>query len=266
VTNTPQRIVIYTVVTGDYDTVVDPLFLSPRCSHICLTDGQKFASEKWTVKPLPQQNLGRERLSRHPKVLPHRYFPDFDVSIYIDANMTITGDLADLASSVLDSKHDLALFHHPLRNCVYDEAKACLKDGRERFSVLHRQMDHYRAVGYPARNGLVAGGIVIRRHNNPEVVRLMEAWWEDIVRFSHRDQLSFNFAVWKHKLPYAIIEEDIFSNPYVSLRPHRSTGIRKCWQWLNRYGKGNFVLTVPLFAGNLILKGARALLGQHRDP
>ncbi len=61
--------------------------------------------------------------------------------------------------------------------------------------VCDEQMDHYRSI-----NPEVLGqqtiwcGMLLRRHQVPTVQRSMERWWEHVLRYSRRDQLSFPFV------------------------------------------------------------------------
>ena len=41
------------------------------------------------------------------------------------------------------------------------------------------------------------GNIIIRKHNEKEYIELMEELWKTVVYYSHRDQLSFNYVLWK---------------------------------------------------------------------
>ena len=51
---------------------------------------------------------------------------------------------------------------------------------------------------------------MIRRHNVQEVINLMNDWWEIISKESKRDQLSFNYLVWKNKFSFSYLP----GNPY----------------------------------------------------
>jgi hypothetical protein len=58
-------------------------------------------------------------------------------------------------------------------------------------------MKRYRDDKFPENCGLVQTNIVIRRHNDAYSKELMEKWWDELSKYSHRDQLSFNYALWK---------------------------------------------------------------------
>ena len=45
----------------------------------------------------------------------------------------------------------------------------------------------------------------------------MECWWGEIEQHSHRDQLSFNYAVWKTKVNFNYIDKNIFTSDWFQL-------------------------------------------------
>jgi hypothetical protein len=77
-------------------------------------------------------------------------------------------------------------------------------------------------------------------HNEPEVIKLMECWWEQINVFSYRDQISLMYCVWKNNISISIIKELKRGNSYFSLKPH-----------LYEYSKGS-----KKFFKNMILEWA----------
>ena len=66
---------------------------------------------------------------------------------------------------------------------------------------MNAQVDRYKAEGYPARNGMIGSGILIRKRNT-RVVQLMKLWNKEVQEYSHRDQLSFNYCL--SKIPLAL--------------------------------------------------------------
>ena len=87
-------------------------------------------------------------------------------------------------------------------------------------SVIKKQIDGYFNEGYPHNNGLIVSGVLLRKHNEKDVIRTMERWWEEVKYGSKRDQLSFDYSVWKTDLKYNYIEGDIRDNKYFRLLSH----------------------------------------------
>jgi hypothetical protein len=157
--------------------------------------------------------------ARKYKILPHLFFPEYAYSVWVDGNISITGDMNEFITAHL--KHSpMASLKHPDRNCLYQEARACIYLNKDDHSVIRRQMDYYRECGYPEGNGLIQSGVIIRRHNEQSVIRVMEDWWANVERYSRRDQLSFNYAAWKNSFEYDEIDIDASQNKYFVIRPH----------------------------------------------
>jgi hypothetical protein len=179
--------------------------LNPRCfdaagsiNRVVFTDNPELVVEGATTVLDPLDGLDAHRASRRAKLMPHRYFPDHDWSIYLDNNATLLCDPAKIIAEVQSQQdHVFFAFRHWLRDCVYEEADACIWALRDDPTVIQAQMDFYRSQGMPRKNGLIAGSFLVRRHNDPAAIRLGERWFEQVLRHSRRDQLSCNFAAWK---------------------------------------------------------------------
>ena len=77
---------------------------------------------------------------------------------------------------------------------------------------VREQMDTYRASGFPAAWGLIACTFMLRRHHEADVRQFDDLWFQHVLRYSKRDQLSFPFCAWKQHLRFTEIEEDLTSN------------------------------------------------------
>ena len=85
-----MNLVIYTVITGGYDTIRQPLILDDRYTYICFSND--FPEEQigiWEIRKIPLIVNNNQRLSRYPKIKPHELLEEFDYSIYMDANLVI---------------------------------------------------------------------------------------------------------------------------------------------------------------------------------
>lgn len=57
--------------------------------------------------------------------------------------------------------------------------------------------ERYKKEKFPDDNGLIESCLMIRKHNENDSIYLMNKWYEEIKNYSHRDQLSFNYIMWK---------------------------------------------------------------------
>ena len=186
---------IYTAVIGCGDKLKEPSSVTKDWDSFLFTD-QRVGGSIWDVKKLPVcDRVGPAKTSRRPKILCCDYLPEYDVSIWVDSKFFMTVPLNAVIDKFLCG-FDMAMMRHNKRQCVYDEARFCQRIKKGSWEEIESQVNRYRKDGYPENNGLAAGGILIRRHN--DVVReLTQTWWEELEGGSGRDQLSFNYAYWK---------------------------------------------------------------------
>lgn len=176
--------IVYTAIFGAYD-LLKPINVPEGWRAICFTD-QPIQVEGWEIV----QFTNSDKLCRDIKINPTRYLPDHDRCIWIDGNLSYYGDWNRL------NKSGFTIMKHPLRDCIYKEAEACIALGKDSKSMIMSQVSSYKWAGYPQNAGLNATGVIIR-DNNPTIVKFCEHWWEQVHLFSHRDQLSFNYIAWK---------------------------------------------------------------------
>ena len=191
----PGKIAVYTAVTGGYDHLRSPEIVSPRCDYICFSDTTISDPGLWKVHGVDYFNADTVRAARYVKTHPHVYLPDYTWSIWIDANLLIRMDLADLIDAMNSDLH-VALFIHPDRHCIYDEGQTIIRRRLDDPNVARLQMDRYRNHGFHSI-GLHETNVLVRRHNEPDVISLNNRWWSEIENGSRRDQMSFNYAAWK---------------------------------------------------------------------
>ena len=203
-------------VFGEYDFLKEPEYIPKGVDFICFSD-QNFKSNIWEVKksiPLYKDNT---RKARKYKILPHRCLSNYDVSIWLDGNKIIKGNVLNYLNYL--GKNKLALYDHMLcfdkRNCIYQEANAIFSLGNEPGKsfkddplIIKKQMEKYLSKGYPIDNGLAFTCGIIRKHNDKEVVKVMEDWWHELKYGSKRDQLSFNYVAWKNNFAFNYLPGD----------------------------------------------------------
>ncbi len=216
--------VIYTAIFGGYDQLPDPEYIPKGWDFVCFTDSN-IKSNVWNVNKVPAIYEDSTRNARKYKVLPHRWFPDYDYSLWVDGNILIKEDINKLIDIYLD-KVNLAVHDHNQnvldpRSCVYKEAQTILYFGernggnyKDDPNLITKQMNKYLHKGYPENNSLAVTMQLLRRHNQKDCIKAMEKWWEEIKYNSKRDQLSFNYSMWDTKTPIVYFKGDSRSNKY----------------------------------------------------
>ena len=228
--------VIYTSVFGKTEEnnyhLHKPDVVLDGYDFVCFTDDETFKSDFWQVKLVKPLYEDGARNAKRYKLKPHIYLSEYEISVWVDIEVKITKDIDTLVESSLKD-NNLAILNHELcgrtvsgdlnvRKCVYEEAKFIQwlgdnnpkKQYKDNMDIIHTQVDRYRKDGYPENNGLARTTVVFRRHNESDVIKNSDAWWEEMKYGSRRDQISFNYVSWKHNLKFNYIQEDIDDNPY----------------------------------------------------
>ena len=213
-----KRRVVYTCITKGYENIVNPSFVLSGWDYICFTDKEDVKDSIWQIRPIPEElkNLSAVKQQRMIKILPHKYLPEYDESLYVDGAIDIVGNIEEFINNFC-SKENKSVFirKHPGRNCIYDEAQACKTLKKDTIENIDNQIDRYIREKYPSHNGLVESGIIFRKHKEDYCMRLMDMWSDEVLKGSHRDQLSFNYCLWKiGKEGFEEICLNLFNNPY----------------------------------------------------
>ena len=211
-----MNLVIYTAIFGGYDNLKTPKILNRNIQYICFSD-QLIKCPPWKIIYIKPEFKDKRREARKFKILSHRYLKDFKYSIWLDGSYEILDDLSKFVKKWL-GKNCIAVKKHPVRNCLYDEARICLKQKLDSQKLIVKQINKYFREGYPKNNGLVESGILIRKHTE-DVKSFNERWWREVKKFSRRDQISFNYITYKLNMNYSIISKNKIKRT-LKRRPH----------------------------------------------
>ena len=209
--------VIYTSIFGGYDQLPDPIYTPKGWDFICFTDSD-IKSNIWKIEKVPAIYEDSTRNARKYKILPHRWFPDYEYSLWVDGNILIRDDINELIPKYLQ-KVNLAVHDHNQnvldpRDCVYKEAQIIFHFGKingnykDDPNTIKNQMNKYLNEEYPSNNSLAVTMQLLRRHNKKDCIKAMEQWWEEIKYGSKRDQLSFNYSMWKTNTSFVYFNGD----------------------------------------------------------
>lgn len=98
---------------------------------------------------------------------------------------------------------------HPIRNCLYEEARVCKKYRLDYPDVIDKQIAKVEREGYPKNYGLHEGNIILKKHT--DIVKEFGSHvWKEIENGSHRDQLSLDYVAWKLGLKIGKLPSEYF--------------------------------------------------------
>lgn len=195
---------IYTAIFGDYDKLKEPMHVTEGFNYVCYSD-QDIKSDTWkiikchTVYDNPRKNARYYKLAA---------FQDYQHSIWVDASFLICCDLNKFWEK--HYKNHLNIPAHAQKTDVFKEAASCILYERGGTEGIIKQMYDYENV-VPKNNGIVQSGIVLR-DNKIETINLCSDWWQELQKYSLRDQVAFAKVSLSHKENIHTFEFDYLRN------------------------------------------------------
>lgn len=200
-----EKVAVYTGVFGKYDKLRYPKYLNEKIDFFYISDDDIDLGEiKYQkIKNCIPKNLRSSILkNRYVKMNPYAFLQDYRYVIYVDGNINVVGDVTSL---ICECRSGINLFAHPVRDCIYQEAVACINCGKATYTQIGSQISKYVYDDMPSSFGLAAMGFIIFDLQNENCRRIMEAWWEEFQKYPFRDQLSFPYVLWKCGMTFSDI-------------------------------------------------------------
>lgn len=195
-----RKIVFYTAVFGEYDNLLLPGSIDEDVDYVCFTDRPRNTYGVWQIRASPYYHSDPTRVARYIKTHPHQLFPGYHFAIWLDANIIPRSHLQKYIDVIRLENTSFGLIPHPHRDCFYQEADACKLRRKDNPSVIDAQADFYRKNGLDEFAGLFETGFMVIRMADEAVSLVFQTWWQEIERFSRRDQLGLAWALSQTKI------------------------------------------------------------------
>lgn len=251
--NQPKKCVIYTAMVGGYDEIMQPKVVDDRFDYILFSnDIKEERVGVWQVRPIEYTNSDNTRICRYVKTHPEELLPGYEFSIWMDSNIRImTSYVYERALELYTQGVLIASMCHPERDCIYDEAFEVMYLRYEREKLVVDWCHKLRKENYPRHNGLYESGVMFRKHNVSLITETNVMWWDCIEKYSKRDQLSFNYVLWKLCVDckcflkqslnvrntecFSLVHHAKTSKKYVVYSKYEAWLLRYCWKCPSEY-------------------------------
>lgn len=191
--------VIYTAIVGSYDTILQPKAINEDYDYILFSnDIHEDNIGVWKIKKIPYSNDDKTRIARYVKTHPEKLLEGYKHSVWMDANVQIISDVFyERISEHISANTLVSSMWHNERNCIYEEAAVVAFYELESEITIVNWLQFLLKEKYPQKNGLFETNVVYRCQNSPLIAEMDSLWWSCIDQYSRRDQLSFNYVLWK---------------------------------------------------------------------
>jgi hypothetical protein len=185
-------------------------------------DDATFPPRRTALHPRLQAKL--------PKMLAHELRPGYDWYMWIDGSIYLAHAHAVIWMLSKLGDEQIALFRHPFRASIRDEAAYCLKEmqqgdaylaDRYRDEPIQEQVRTYLSDPDFVDHRLFACGVfcypatLVERHP-----RFLSDWYYHCARHTVQDQLSLPYVLHQHSVGVSRIDDNIFETPYFGMKRH----------------------------------------------
>lgn len=221
--NLKNRVAVYTCIFGGYDNLHEPLYKSKLCDYYVITDSPVPENSVWKPlkfdKPEGFDGWNASLKNRYCKLLPHLLFKDYRYSIYLDGNIRPMTDLYPFVAA-LDGKF-FGAFSHEGQPCTYAWGDHLVELNLADADLWAKQKEKYQSEGFPQNYGYIKGGVLVREHNRPLCIKVMQTWWQQYTTYVKRDQQGLVYSLWKNGLTLndiTILGQSVDYNPRINTR------------------------------------------------
>lgn len=212
--------VVYSCITGGYDDIKDPEFITEGLDYVIFSDDTSVRSDRWDVRLISNpDNLSPGMLARNVKLFPWNYLYDYDYSIWIDGKIQPIADTNEYIRTYARSESMLCFNHYEARG-ITDEARHITEMRKASPDVIEAQLNSYISKGYPQNINAVDTCVLVRSHHDDKLRNVMADWWNEIRQWSIRDQMSFGYCCWKNDFVYDTSPLYVYENPFFCSYAH----------------------------------------------
>ena len=196
-----KKIAIYTSIVGNIDSLMEPHIIHDQCDYICFVEKGKTVNYKkgvWQFREIPYANKDNRVLSRFVKINPHLVLAEYDYSLWIDGNVTISDyKFYEILWDKIDKEIDYSGVCHWGRDCSYEEAYAILNANKDSVKRIVRSLLFLKRNNFPKHYGMYENNVIFRKHNKQNIIEFDTLWWYLYLKYSHRDQVLHSYCLYK---------------------------------------------------------------------
>ncbi len=192
--NSPRTVAVATSFSKGYDQLKPHAKLNDNFDYFVYTDSPVDDLGIYKHKDLPDLDLDAGRLIRYVKMHPHLLFGDYQIAVWLDASIMVVDDIQPIIDDFIKSGKAIGSSPHSQRSNVYQEFDACIQLKKDDPEIIIEQREFYESQGFKGE-GLTENGFLMFNLRHPNLAPAMDKWWEQVNKYSKRDQLSLGYAL-----------------------------------------------------------------------
>jgi len=197
--------IIYTCITNGYDVIPDDHYYDPDVQYVCITDGTVERKGPWEFRNILEDHECPRRLSAHPKINPHLYFPIGSKTVWIDGCYVMTEKYVEESRKLLDNSN-FTIMRHCERFTYLDEVLEGFMASMNTWDDQILITKTIKELGYNFKEYISPVLGSIWRTVTEDLIEFDELWWKYSLIGPNRDQISFDTARQLTSMPMDVLE------------------------------------------------------------
>ena len=220
-----KSIAVFTILIGSYDSEneIKDIYKEEEIDYYYITDNRSLKVNGYTMIYVDIMENNKKMTQRYYKLL----IPDFiknqyKYSIYFDGNVKVDAKLKPLIKYV--ENNSISVFSYVLPFNVHTQYLSEYFGINPNSQIFKNKYSEYINNGWKDDKLNPTTKFVIRKHSE-KLFNFQEEWFQE-TKIIGRDEFSFLYLTWKHKLDYQIIN-GLESTRYFSIFYHRNEDVKK---------------------------------------
>lgn len=191
--------VVFTALFGATESLLEQKVSKKSSARfICFTDNKQLTSDTWEIVLIePLFPADPRRSQRAIKIRGHLALEEFDQWLYIDNTVRLKVTPEQILHDWLNDA-DWAAISHDANSSLWREFEANQSLNKEREERLLEQLNDYSTFHAPVLDQHPLWNGMFARRNIPAVRAASALWFDHVLRYSARDQLSTLIALDSH--------------------------------------------------------------------
>lgn len=211
-----MKICVLTSNIGKKDNIIfNDNYLSDDIDYYYYTDDITISHNIWKIKKNPSfSHIDRYQDRRNAKIIKCLGFlfeQNYDYYLWMDSNLVFKQKIKTFITDNLDENFDICIFRHGIRKNIVEEANELIAYKLDDTNLIKYQIQEY--LKNQVLYALYEMPCFLYK-NNINIQNFLMTWYEQINKYSSRDQLSFSHALSYYDLKVKFFKNTVYDNEY----------------------------------------------------
>lgn len=233
-----KKLAVFTVLIGKYDNenAFNEIYKEKNVDYYFVTNEKKLIVDGYKMIYIDLNKYNKKITQRYYKLLIPEFIRNkYYYSIYYDGNVRVDSKLSNLLKHVKNCNIAISSYVIPF-NVYYQFIN------RKNVKQIHiDKYNEYISNGWKDNKLNPAGKFLVRKHSE-KLFKFQKEWFNE-TKLLGRDEFSFLYLKWKHKIKYKVIN-GLEIAKYFTIFFHRSEAVQED----NNYDGFNSILGPKFFS------------------